>query len=147
MYPLSSNPAIEIQELSCVPNTPNTIASCIGALVWRRDGKIVIVTMPEKSLMFTTRFYPCRLCWASDRKGLQDSSKFPLSEQPKVYRIHGRKRLKVSLSSNPVIKIQEVFCIPNTPNTIFSCIGALVRRRDGKRQVIWMVETSVSILK
>ena len=44
-----------------------------------------------------------------------------------------------ALSSNPAIKIQEVSCIPNTPNTILSCIGALVRRRDDKIQVIWMV--------
>jgi len=40
------------------------------------------------------------------------------------------------LSSNPATKIQEVSCVPNTPNTTRSCIGALVRRRDGK---IWMI--------
>ena len=28
----------------------------------------------------------------------------------------------------------------NTPNTMANCIGALVRRRDGDKSVIWMVE-------
>src|SRR3954465_2617100 len=28
------------KKVSCVPNTPNTTRSCIGALVQRRDGKI-----------------------------------------------------------------------------------------------------------
>jgi hypothetical protein len=51
----------------------------------------------------------------------------------------GRKRSKVSHSSNPAIKIQEVSCVPNTPNTLVRCIGALVRRRDSEIQVIWMI--------
>src|SRR3954470_10267955 len=38
--------------------------------------------------------------------------------------------------NNPTIKKQEVSCVPNTPNTTRSCIGALVRRRDGK---IWVI--------
>src|SRR3954467_14178569 len=50
-----------------------------------------------------------------------------------------RKWSKVSLSSNPVIKIQEVSCVPNTPNTLVRCIGALVRRRDNEIQVVWMI--------
>ena len=29
---------------------------------------------------------------------------------------------------------------PNTPNTMVICIGALVRRRDGVKSVIFMVE-------
>ena len=36
------------------------------------------------------------------------------------------------------IKIQKVSCVPNTPNTLVRCIGALVRRRDSERQAIWM---------
>ena len=48
--------------------------------------------------------------------------------------ISGRKRSKISLSSNPATTKQEVSCVPNTPNTI----GALVRRRDSEIQVIWM---------
>ena len=49
MYPLSNNPAIKIQEVSCVPNTPNTIVSCIGALVRRKDGKILIVRCQKRA--------------------------------------------------------------------------------------------------
>ena len=39
-----------------------------------------------------------------------------------------------------LIKIQEVSYVPNTPNTMANCIGALVRRRDSKMQVIWIVK-------
>src|SRR3954466_6415756 len=53
-----------------------------------------------------------------------------------------RKWSKVSLSSNPAIKIQEVSCIPNTPNTLVRCIGALVRRRDSEIQVVMVPENS-----
>ena len=31
-------PCIQIQEISCVPNTPSTMANCIDALVRQRDG-------------------------------------------------------------------------------------------------------------
>src|SRR3954462_12458419 len=51
----------------------------------------------------------------------------------------GRQRSKIFLSSNPAIKMQEVSCIPNTPNTLVRCIGALVRRRDSKTQVVWRI--------
>jgi hypothetical protein len=51
----------------------------------------------------------------------------------------GRKRSKISISSNPAIKIQEVSYVPNTPNTLVRCIGALVWRRDSEIQVIWMI--------
>jgi hypothetical protein len=51
----------------------------------------------------------------------------------------GRKRSKISLLSNLAIKIQEVSCVPNTPNTLVRCIGTLVRRRDSEIQVIWMI--------
>ena len=37
-------------------------------------------------------------------------------------------------------QIQEISCVPNTPNRMANCIGALVRRRDGDESVIWMVE-------
>src|SRR4051812_9167768 len=42
---LSSNPAIKIQEVSCVPKIPNTLVRCIGALVRRRDSEIQVVWM------------------------------------------------------------------------------------------------------
>ena len=37
-------------------------------------------------------------------------------------------------------QIQEISCVPNTPNTMANCIGALVRQRDGDTSVILMVE-------
>ena len=33
-------PCNQIQEISCVPNTHNTMANCIGALVRRRDDDV-----------------------------------------------------------------------------------------------------------
>src|SRR3954463_7219073 len=54
----------------------------------------------------------------------------------KVIRTQGSRGRRWSLSSNPAIKKQEVSCVPNTPNTTRSCIGALVRQRDGK---IWVI--------
>jgi hypothetical protein len=53
-----------------------------------------------------------------------------------------RKRSKLSLSSNPAIIIQKVSCIPNTPNILVRCIGALVRRRDSEIQVVVMIMSS-----
>jgi hypothetical protein len=38
----------------------------------------------------------------------------------------GRRRSKLFLSSNHAIMIQEVSYVPNTPNTLVRCIGALV---------------------
>ena len=40
-------PCNQIQEISCVPNTPNTMENCIGALVWRRDGDKSAILMVE----------------------------------------------------------------------------------------------------
>ena len=40
----------------------------------------------------------------------------------------------------PCNQIQEISCVSNTPNTMANCIGALVRRRDGDKSVILMVE-------
>ena len=67
---------------------------------------------------------------------------FPSSGWPKVYRTRGSRGWWWCLSSNPAIKIQEVSCVPNTPNTTRSCIGALVRRRDGKIWVIGVAKRS-----
>ena len=39
-------------------------------------------------------------------------------------------------------QIQEISCVPNTPNTMENCVGALVRRRDGDRSVVWVVDMS-----
>jgi hypothetical protein len=59
----------------------------------------------------------------------------------------GRRRSKLSLSSNPAITIQKVSCVPNTPNTLVRCIGALVRRRDSEIQVVVMIMSSKYNLK
>ena len=40
----------------------------------------------------------------------------------------------------PYNQIQESSYVPNTPNTMVNCIGALVRRRDGGTSAIWMVD-------
>jgi hypothetical protein len=48
----------------------------------------------------------------------------------------GRKRSKLSLSINHAIMIQKVSCVPNTPNTLVRCIGAIVWRRDSEIQVV-----------
>ena len=39
----------QIQEISCVPNTPNTMANCIDALVWQRDGDESVVWIVDMS--------------------------------------------------------------------------------------------------
>ena len=38
-------------------------------------------------------------------------------------------------------------CVPNTPNTMVNCIGALVWRRDGDTSAIWMVDIGFCNLK
>ena len=40
-------PGNQIQTISCVPNTPNTMANCIGVLVRRRDGDTSVVWIVE----------------------------------------------------------------------------------------------------
>ena len=37
----------QIQEISCVSNTPHTMANCIGALVRGRDGDKSVILMVE----------------------------------------------------------------------------------------------------
>ena len=48
--------------------------------------------------------------------------------------------MKMVSLKQPCNQIQEISCVPNTANTMANCIGALVRRRDGDKSVIWMVE-------
>ena len=40
-------PCNQIQEISCVPNTPITMENCIGALVRERDGDKSVILMVE----------------------------------------------------------------------------------------------------
>ena len=48
--------------------------------------------------------------------------------------------MKMVSLKQPCNQIQEISCVPNTPNTMAICIGALVRRRDGDTSVIWIVD-------
>ena len=50
--------------------------------------------------------------------------------------------MKIGSLKQPYNQIQEISCVPNTPNTMANCIGALVRRRDGDRSVVWIVDMS-----
>ena len=42
-------PCNQIQEISCVTNTPNTMANCTGELVQRRDGDKSVVRIVDMS--------------------------------------------------------------------------------------------------
>ena len=48
--------------------------------------------------------------------------------------------MKMVSLKQPCNQIQEISCVPNTPNTTENCIGALVRRTDGDKSVILVVE-------
>ena len=47
--------------------------------------------------------------------------------------------MKMVSLNQPCNQIQEISCVPNTPNTMVNCIGALVQRRDGDTSVAWIV--------
>ena len=48
--------------------------------------------------------------------------------------------MKMVSLKQPCNQIQEISCVPNTPNTMANCIGALVQRRDGNKSVVWIVD-------
>ena len=48
--------------------------------------------------------------------------------------------MKMVSLKQPCNQIQEISCVPNTPNTMVNCIGALVQRRDGDTSVVWIVD-------
>ena len=50
--------------------------------------------------------------------------------------------MKMVSLKRPCNQIQEISYVPNTPNTMANFIGALVRRRDGDKSVIWIVDMS-----
>ena len=50
--------------------------------------------------------------------------------------------MKIVSLKQPYNQIQEISCVPNTPNTMANCIGALVRRRDGDKSVVRIVDMS-----
>ena len=55
--------------------------------------------------------------------------------------------MKMVSLKQPYNRMQEISCVPNTPNTMANCIGALVRRRDGDRCVVWIVDIGFCNLK
>src|SRR3954468_6201404 len=87
----------------------------------------------------STHFYSCRQLLGLQVQRFVEHQEVSLKWITQGLSNSGRKWSKVSLSSNPAIKIQEVSCVPNTSNTLFRCIGALVRRRDSEIQVIRMI--------
>ena len=48
--------------------------------------------------------------------------------------------MKMVSHKQPCNQIQEIYFVPNKPNIMVNCIGALVRQRDGGTSVLWMVE-------
>ena len=48
--------------------------------------------------------------------------------------------MKMVSLRQPCNQIQEISCVPNTPDTMANCIGALVRRTDGDKSVVWIVD-------
>src|SRR3954468_3154538 len=87
----------------------------------------------------STHFYSCSKLLGIQVKRFLEEKQVSLKWITQGFSNSGRKWSKVSLSSNPAIKIQEVSCVPNTSNTLVRCIGALVRRRDSEIQVVWMI--------
>ena len=48
--------------------------------------------------------------------------------------------MKMVSLKQPCNQKQRISCVPNTPNTMVNCIGALVRRRDGDTSVVMIVD-------
>jgi hypothetical protein len=90
---------------------------------------------PIGPLMYT-HFYSCRYLLGLQVQRFVEQQQVYLKWITQGLSNSGRKRSKLSLSSNPAITIQKVSCVPNTPNTLFRCIGALVRQRDSEIQVV-----------
>src|SRR4051812_13259959 len=89
-------------------------------------------------MLMSMHFYSCRQLLGLQVQRFVEQHQVSLKWITQGLSISGRKWPKVSLSSNPAIKIQEVSCVLNTPNTLVRCLGALVQRRDSEIQVIWI---------
>ena len=55
--------------------------------------------------------------------------------------------MKMVSLKQPCNQIQEISCVPDTPNTMANCIGALVGQRDGDTSAIWMIDIGFSNMK
>src|SRR3954463_7040748 len=95
----------------------------------------------------STHFYSCRQLLGLQVQRFVEQQQVSLKWITQGLSNLGRKWSKLSLSSNPAIKIQEVSCVPNTPNTLVRCIGALVRQIDSEIQVVWMIISGNSARK
>src|SRR3954463_16310612 len=97
--------------------------------------------------MMSTHFYSCRQLLGLQVQRFIEQRQVSLKWITQGLSNSRRKWSKVSLSSNPTIKIQEFSCVPNTPNTLVRCICALVWRRDSEIQVVWMIISGNSARK
>ena len=104
-------------------------------------------TTSRLSHVMSMHFYSCRHLLGLQVQRFVEQQQVSLKWITQGLSNSGRKRSKLSLSNNPAITIQKVSCVPNTPNTLVRCIGALVRRRDNEIQVIWMIISSNFNLK
>ena len=55
--------------------------------------------------------------------------------------------MKMVSLKQPCNQIQEISCVPNTPNTMANCIGTLVQQIDGDTSVVWIVDIGFYNLK
>src|SRR3954468_11634419 len=90
----------------------------------------------------STHFYSCRQLLGLQVQRFVEQQQVSLKWITQGLSNSGRSGQRYSLSRNPTIKIQEVSCVPNTPNTLVRCISALVRRRDSEIQVVTVPENS-----
>jgi hypothetical protein len=74
------------------------------------------------------------------------AASFPEVDHPMFIKL-GEEEVKTIPLKQPSITIQKVSCVPNTPNTLVRCIGALFRRRDSEIQVVVMIISSKCNLK
>jgi hypothetical protein len=89
-------------------------------------------TVTSAGTVMSTHFYSCRHLLGLQVQMFVEQQQVSLKWNTQGLSNSGRKRSKLSLSNNPAIMIQKVSCVPNIPNTLVKCIGALVRRRDSE---------------
>jgi hypothetical protein len=116
------NDIIEWYKLSSLKEKNEWFAICKG--------------IPGRRCLMSTHFYSCRHLLGLQVQRFVEQHQVSLKWITQGLSNSGRKRSKLSLSSNPAITIQKVSCVPNTSNTLVRCIGALVRWRDSEIQVV-----------
>jgi hypothetical protein len=76
--------------------------------------EILDVDVVERQLM-STHFYSCKHLLGLQVQRFVEQQQVSLKWITQGLSNSGRKRSKLSLSSNPAIMIQKVSCVPNTP--------------------------------